>query len=331
MPSAATALVGSSLLSGWGTGLQSLPGDARAAADGYRVLALSSPISNDDRLRRATRECVLAVTTVELALQNSLLTRGDLAGPRTALVYASASAYAAANWAFLTGEREQTVYFPYTAASAVPGEVTIQFGMTGPYLTLLSGANAGIEALWQAALLLTNHQCDRAVVLGVETFTECEELFSKGRWLLSPPLVETAACLLLQRHPGLAQVRYCGGAHYDERALLETVLEGATPAAVYLCLPTVQAGRHLAQQMRAYWPNTPVVRVGDTAGTCLACAPLIGLQLSAAAGQPGNVLLISRWWDAWSVLWWPAAVGDASENSERKDICNDARRSGCAY
>jgi hypothetical protein len=316
----ASAVVSSSLITGWGTGLHSLPADARAAADGYYVLPVACPASDHERLRRATRECALAVAAVELAVQSSPLTPSDLAGSRTALIYASASAYAAANWAFLTGGREQTVYFPYTAASAVPGEVTIQFGITGPYLSLLSGANAGIEALWQAAVLLTNNQCDRAVVLGVETFTECEDLFATGRWLLSAPLVETAACLILERHAVLARIGYSTGCDSDGLALLDTVLAGQTPAAVYCCLPTARDGRDLAQRLQASWPHASVTVVSERAGTCLACAPLIALQLSAGGERAGNVVLISRWWDAWAVLYWPAAVCAARSDSERKDV-----------
>jgi hypothetical protein len=45
--------------------------------------------------------------------------------------------------------------------------------------------------------------------------------------------------------------------------------------------------------------------VSDRAGTCLASTPLIGLLLALAAGQHEQVLLISRWGDAWSVLRWP--------------------------
>jgi len=319
MALSAAAVVSSSLITGWGTGLHSLPADARLAADDYRVLPAACPVSDHERLRRATRECALAVAAVELAVQRSALTQSDLAGPRTALIYASASAYAAANWAFLTGGREQTVYFPYTAASAVPGEVTIQFGITGPYLSLLSGANAGIEALWQAALLLTNNQCERAVVLGVETFTECEDLFAMGRWLLSTPLVETATCLILERHAALAGIGYNTGCADDGLALLEALLAGQTPAAVYLCLPTASDGRDLAQRLQVYWPHVPVTSVGDRAGTCLACAPLIALQLSEGESRPGNVVLISRWWDAWAVLSWPAAVCATRNDCERKD------------
>jgi hypothetical protein len=314
-------MVSSSLITGWGTGIHSLPADTRTAAGGYRVLPASCPVADTERLRRATRACALAVAAVELALQQSALAASALAGPRTALVYASASAYAAANWAFLTAGREQTVYFPYTAASAVPGEVTIQYGITGPYLSLLSGANAGIEALWQAALLLTNQQCDRVVVLGVETFMECEDLFAMGRWLLSAPLVETAACVILERHPAaLARVGYHAGGGNHGQPLLDAILAGPPPAAVYLCLPTTRDGHDLAQRLRVVWPHVPVAIVGDRAGTCLACAPLIGLQLAAATGMSGQVLFISRWWDAWSVLDWPTAVCAAqSDDCEGKD------------
>jgi hypothetical protein len=301
-------------------GLQTLPADARAAGGGYRVLPVASPPSNHERLRRATRECALAVATVELALQQGSCAASDLAGPRTALIYASASAYAAANWTFLTADRESPVYFPYTAASAVPGEVTIQYGITGPYVSLLSGANAGIEALWQAAVLLTNHQCDRAVVLGIETFMECEDLFAMGRWFLSAPLVETAACVILQRHPtAVAQLDYLAGSGSDVWPLLQARLAGPPPAAVYLCLPTMRDDSGLTERLQAYWPQVPIALLGERTGTCLACAPLIGLQLSDATATAGHILLISRWWDTWSVLYWPTAVPAASDYCGGKD------------
>jgi hypothetical protein len=93
------------------------------------------------------------------------------------------------------------LHFPYTAPSAVPGEVAIEFGLTGPYVILLGGAAATIDGLWQATLLLGRGQCRRALVLAVETFAECEELWARGRWLLRPPLVEAAACALLVPGP----------------------------------------------------------------------------------------------------------------------------------
>jgi hypothetical protein len=310
---------GYSLLTGWGEGLYSLPANVRLAANGCRVLPVSTPACTVERLRRATRECVLAVTAVEQAVGRSPITASDLMGPRTALVYTSASAYAAANWAFLREDKEQALYFPYTAPSAVPGEVTIQFGITGPYLSFLSGANAGVEALWHAATLLTTNQCDRALVLGVETFMECADLFTAGRWLLSAPLVEAVTCLLLERHASLDEVVYRAGSSTDGLTILEAGLDGQIPAAVYLCLPTTSDGHRTAQRLQTRWPDVPMVVMGDRVGTCLACTPLIALLASLSEVPAGQVLFVSRWWNVWSVLRWPAMVRKASSHSAREE------------
>jgi len=83
----------------------------------------------------------------------------------------------------------------------VPAEVAIEFGLTGPYVILIGGAAATIDGLWQATLLLRRGQCRRALVLAVETFAECEDLWARGRWLVRPPLVESAACALVVPGP----------------------------------------------------------------------------------------------------------------------------------
>lgn len=293
---------GHHLTTGWGDGLQSLPANAQTAAAGRRILPLSTPARDDDRLRRATRECVLAVTAVERALAHCGLTHDDLAGPRTALVYASASSYAAANWAFLNDD--QGAYFPYTAPSAVPGEVTIQLGITGPYISLLSGANAGIEALWHAGTLLNTDQCDRALILGVETFAECETLYTAGRWLLDLPLVEAAICLIIEPCTESARMTYQAGtdppAHW-----LKTIFEPATDSALCLCTPTMDEARNTAQCLQQVWPNLTCITANEHTGTCLASTALIGLLLSLAENTNDNVLLMSHWWDTWSALQWP--------------------------
>jgi hypothetical protein len=306
-------------MTGWGEGLHSLPANVRLAAHGCRVLPVSTPTCTVERLRRATRECVLAVTAVEQAVARSRLTVRELMGPRTALVYTSASAYAAANWAFLQENKGQALYFPYTAPSAVPGEVTIQFGLTGPYLSFLSGANAGIEALWHAATLLTTDQCDRALVLGVETFMECADLFAAGRWLLSAPLVEAVTCLILERHTSLSEVVYRAGNDTHGLTALEAGLDGQVPTAVYLCLPTTSDGHRTAQRLQARWPDVPMVVMSDRVGTCLACTPLIALLASLTEVPNGPVLFVSRWWNVWSVLRWPAMVREASSHSAREE------------
>ena len=99
-----------------------------------------------------------------------------------------------------------TLYFPYTAPSAMAGEVAIEFGLTGPYGILIGGPPATIDALWQATRLLAGGRCERALVLAVETFEECAALYARGRWLVRRPLVEAAACALLV--PGALRARY---------------------------------------------------------------------------------------------------------------------------
>lgn len=323
---------GASLTTGWGEGLQHIPARADVAAGTRQILPLLTPEIErveqvqqfeTDRLRRASRECLLAITAVEHALRTSRLSANDLAGQRTALVYASASSYMAANWAFLHADTSQAVYFPYTAPSAVPGEVSMYFNITGPYLAFLSGANAGLEAVWQATTLLSNDQCDRALVLGVETFVECAQLYLSGRRLLSLPLVETSLCLILERQPNLAEVRYQAGncanrlAHNEPDELdqlLATLADQAVsrpPSAIAVCGPTVQAGQHLAQQLaHQQWPSgcfPPVSVVNTRTGSCLAATPLIGLLLALAEAQHEQIVCLSRWGEAWSMLCWPGS------------------------
>jgi hypothetical protein len=97
-------------------------------------------------------------------------------------------------------------YFPYTAPSTMAGEVAIEFGLTGPYGILIGGAAATIDGLWQATVLLEAGRCERALVLAVETFEDCAELYARARWLVKRPLVEAAACVLLT--PGALRTRY---------------------------------------------------------------------------------------------------------------------------
>ena len=314
--STAVAVRGCGLLTGWGLGLHSLPYSARAASQGQRLMPVATPTLASERLRRATRECLLAVAAVEAALEDSALGHDALAGPRTAIVFASASAYVAANWKFLTEGTERALHFPYTAPSAVPGEVTIEFGITGPYMTLLSGANTSLEALWQAAILLTTAQCDRAIVLGVETFQECTELYTTGRWLLGTPLVEAAACLILEGHGSLAQVHYSArsGAQGLHQLLEEAQAQGV--GGVYLCTSTAKESHRAVPCLRERWPDVPLKIVHERCGMCLACAPLVALMLAGTANQQGDVLFLSRWWDNWSMLRWPGASSQAGCESE---------------
>ena len=261
-----TRVVGVGLLTGWGVGATALPADARVAAAGRRVIPLTPPRLAGDRFRRASRECLLGVAAVDAMLADAGLSADAISGPDTALVYATAAAYGASNRRFIDaggrtpaaepatadtvvagaaspgraagglsqkgGGSASGLYFPYTAPSAVPAEVAIEYRLRGGYVILVGGATAGVEALWQAATLLTARRCLRAVVLTVETFAECEDLWARGRWAARGPLVEAAACALLE---GDGDVRYGAAA---VPAPLET-LAGRRAGQTLACEPLV--------------------------------------------------------------------------------------------
>ena len=89
-----TRVAGVGLLTGWGEGPGALPADAARAAGGRDVVALAPPAVGGERFRRATRECLLGIAAVEALLREAGLGREDIRGPATALVYATAAAYA---------------------------------------------------------------------------------------------------------------------------------------------------------------------------------------------------------------------------------------------
>lgn len=190
-------VVATGLLTGWGTGVQALPADARRAGAGRPVIAIARPSLIGDRFRRATRECLLGVAAVEAMLAESGMGRETLRGSGTGLVYVTAAAYAASNRAFIDqAGRTGSLHFPYTAPSAVPAEVAIEFGLTGPYVIMLGDTRTTAHAVWQAESMLRHRACQRVLVLAVETFAECADLFGRARWLVRGPLVETAVAVL---------------------------------------------------------------------------------------------------------------------------------------
>jgi hypothetical protein len=250
------AVRASGVVTGWGRGIEALPGDARAAAGGRRVIEAMPTPRTGDRLRRATRECLLAVDAVDLLLEDGRLPRTAIAGDGTALVYVTAAAYGASNRAFVEGGG-RALHFPYTAPSAVPAEVAIEFGVHGPYAVLIGGAATTIDALDHARTLLTRGACARAIVLAVETFAECADLHARARWLVAGPLVEAAAAVLLEPTDAGAVGR---SAHGEPDG--ENMASGWCP------------------------PNT----IGES----LACGPLIALAL-ARAGAGQDVTVRGRW------------------------------------
>jgi len=219
-----TAVEGVAVLTGWGQGIQALPADASRAAAGRAVIPLARPALEGERFRRATRECLLGVAAVDALLRENHISREAVKGSATALIYVTAGAYGASNHAWVAADTARpakpddrpserrrgavsgTLHFPYTAPSVMSGEVAIEFGLTGPYGILIGGAAATIDGLWQATLLLEAGRCERALVLAVETFEDCAELYARARWLVRRPLVEAAACVLLT--PGALRTRY---------------------------------------------------------------------------------------------------------------------------
>lgn len=194
-PGACVQAVG--VVTGWGEGLAALPVDAARAAATRTTLAIPRPSLTGERFRRATRECLLGIAAVRALIEETAQRSGDIAGESTALLYVTAAAYGASNRAFVEAATAGTLRFPYTAPSAVPAEVAIEFGLTGPYVIFIGGATTTIEALAHAAGLVERGECERALVLAVETFEECEDLYARGRWLIGRPLVEAAACALV--------------------------------------------------------------------------------------------------------------------------------------
>ena len=274
-------VAGVGLLTGWGTGVAALPEEACTAAAGRVVLPMARPPLKAERFRRATRECLLGVEAVREALADAGLNRAAIQGQGTALLFVTAGAYGSSNAEFigpnaasriraqpgLAEERvgsARTLHFPYTAPSALSGEVAIEFGVTGAYVILIGGATATIDALWQAGLLLSQGRCEHALVLVVETFEECEALWRRARWTLPPPLVESAACALLV--PGDAPAVYRAAAAAGP---LEAAVErraGRTLAAAPLAaLALARAVGEPLAQLTGSWR-------GRTAGIQLAVA-----------------------------------------------------------
>jgi Beta-ketoacyl synthase, N-terminal domain len=194
------------LVTGWGRGAAALPTDARAAAAGRSVVGLGRPALSGDRFRRATRECLWALAAVESMLEDGQADRAEIGGEGTALLFVTAAVYGASNRAFIEGTGGST-HFAYTAPAVIPAEAAIEFGLRGPSVLFVGGAPATLRAIWYGATLLAQAACERALVLAVETFEECADLYARARRRTAPPLVEAAACLWLEPGAGRLELR----------------------------------------------------------------------------------------------------------------------------
>lgn len=226
------------------------------------VMSLGRPERDGERFRRATRECLLALAAVDAMLEDGREAREAIAGDRTALLYVTAAAYGASNRGFIT-RRSGGTHFAYTAPAVVPAEVAIEFGVTGPYAIFVGAAPATLRAMRHAAALLDDGACDRALVLAVEIFDECADLFARGGRLLGRPLVEAAGCLWLERGAGELVFESRRGARAGRGSgpellscapLAELEAWRRRPTAGPLAL----SGRWRGETARLAWPAPPV-------------------------------------------------------------------------
>jgi len=276
----APALRALGLMTAWGHGAAAIPEDALSAADGRHLLSLGRPSHEGERFRRATRECVLGIAAVETMLKDACAPREAIAGERTALLYAAAGSYAASNRLFI--ERGiGGAYFPYTAPAAVPAEVTIEFCLTGPFAIFIGGPPATLRAIWYAATLLEAGLCDRALVLAVETFEECADLYTVSDRRTGHPLVEAAASLWLEPGVGaLSLETHRGGPDSDHSEIRRRLGEtfACEPLAVLdlwrhgnVGVPLSLRGRWRGETARLSWTDAMVPRDraprSHTAGT----------------------------------------------------------------
>ena len=212
-----------------------------------------------------------ALAAVERAVEDAGATREELRGEGTALVYVTAGAYAASNRRFIEG-RAGSIHFAETAPAVAPAEVSIELGVAGPYAIFIGGPPAALRALWHAATLLAAGACERALVLAVETFEECADLYARAGRLAGRPLVEAAACAWLEPGRGDLSLEPAAPGRQDgalRRRLGETLC--CEPFAALSCwrrrggagtLDVV--GRWRGEAARLVWTN-PLPGAGDTA------------------------------------------------------------------
>jgi hypothetical protein len=293
-------------ITGWGDGIEALPKASlpRGERAGGLVTA-PTPALAGDRFRRATRECLLAVAAAKAAVIDAGLTETALAGSRTGILFVSATGYAAANRAFLEDETSTTLHFPYTSPSAVPGEVTIELGIRGPYVNLMGGAPATLQALGWASRWLAEGRADRLLVVAVEAFHEVRDLFGRARRLYEGPLVEGATCLLLEAGAG-GTVRWAsrlGGpteGGRTVRAVLEQVLDGEPPGLVW---SGVTGGRRETAEARVL-AGRGVLALAPRLGEALALGPLLALARAHRGTAPQPWLLTATWRNEYAALLW---------------------------
>jgi Beta-ketoacyl synthase, N-terminal domain len=305
----APVLRGVGLLTGWGDGPPGLHSGLPHGARG--LVPAPTPALPGERFRRATRECLLAVAATRAAVTDAGLDPAALAGDRTGILYVSATGYAAANRAFLEDEASTTLHFPYTSPSSVPAEVTIEFGVRGPYVNLMGGAPAALQGLWYAARWLATGAADRVLVLAVEAVHEVRDLFARARRLYRGPLVEGAVALVLD--PGSAgEIAWASGVATGAEAgkavadVLDAVLAGTRPA---LVVSGASGARLRDAEERALVRGAPAATGWRLPGEPLALGPLAALARARATAAALPWLVTATWQNDYGALLWGGGLG----------------------
>jgi len=297
---------GVGVVTGWGPGVE--PDAAAVPDDRAGIVPAPTPVLDGDRFRRATRECLLAVAAARAAVADAGLAPEAVAGSGTGILFVSATGYAPANRAFLEDEGSTTLHFPYTSPSAVPGEVTIELGIRGPYLNLMGGGPATLHALWSAARWLADGTAARVLVLAVEVVQELRDLFARAGRVWAGPLVEGAACLLLEPGRGAPLRWRAAGLDVDGRSAgavgstLEGVLAAERPRLVWSGITAPAVAR--AEQAAIARAAGPVPRAPRT-GEALALGPLLALARAHRLGAERPWLLTAGWRSDYGAMLWP--------------------------
>jgi hypothetical protein len=248
---------------------------------------------------------LFAAAAAKGAVADAGLGEADLAGPRTGILYASATGYAAANRAFLEDETSTTLHFPYTSPSAVPGEVTIELGIRGTFVNLMGGAPATLQALWWAARWLAEGRAERVLVIAVEALHEVGDLFRRARRLYAGPLIEGAVSVLLDAGEG-GVLRWASAlagpteAGHTVGAVLRQVLDGDAPRLVWSGASGASRERAEARMLKERGDPPAIPRLGEA----LTMGPLLALAQARRAGAPTPWLLTATWRSEYAALLW---------------------------
>jgi len=198
------------------------------------VIAAARPPLSGERFRRATRECLLGVAAVEALLREANIERrGDPRLRDGAGLRDGGRIRRGESRVYCRGRREEGCWsggreheysvgwpekgtrrrrcfkhlaFPVYGTVGGAAEVAIEFGLNRPVCDPARGAAATIDGLWQATLQVGRGRCRRALVLASRPSRSARAL-ARGRWLLRPPLVESAACALLIPGPSRRDLR----------------------------------------------------------------------------------------------------------------------------